>query len=172
MHGNYEPALVGASKEEEATGTGDIRKDTIRPLHLTLREFLVDEECCPEGFFVNRRGHHLQVAQSCLRIMNDALQRDMCQVGDGFKEDIEDLESRVQDRIPAHVQYACLYWTSHLVESDPTIDAGVQLLLERFCRTKVIEWMEVLSLMNRLELAVHGLVRVHPWAKVKATSFE
>ena len=121
------------------TCAGDIRTDTIRPLHLTLREFLVDPERCPKEFYVDRRKHHLQVAKSCLRIMNDGLRQDMCELGDAFKEDIKDLESRVREHIPAHVQYACLYWTSHLVESDPTTDAGVQSLLERFCRTKVLE---------------------------------
>ena len=104
--------------------------------------------------------------------MNNELRRDICYIGDAFKKEIDDLDFRVEEYVLSHVQYACLYWTSHLVESDPTTDAGVQSLLERFCRTKVLEWIEVLSLMNRLDLAVHGLVRVRPWAKVKATSFE
>ena len=102
--------------------------------------------------------------------MNDELRRDICELGDAFKGEIKNLESLVQERIPPHVQYACLYWTAHLVENEPTIDSEMQELLEKFCTKKVLEWMEVLSLMNRLDLAVHGLVRVRPWVKVKATS--
>ena len=174
--------LVGV-KEDEAictveelrsivTCTGDIRKDTIRPPHLTLREILVDEERCPKGFYIDRREHHLRVAKSCFQIMNNELRRDMCQLGDAFKEDIEDLESRVQERIPAHVQYACLYWVVHLIENEPRIEADMQKLLEEFCTTKLLEWVEVLSLIHRLDLADHGLLRVRGWTEVNVTRID
>ena len=94
----------------------------------------------------------------------------MCQLGDGFKVGVNDLESRVQECIPPHIQYACLYWTAHLVENEPITDPEMQLLLEQFCTTKVLEWIEVLSLMNRLDLVIHALLRVYPWAKVSYTA--
>jgi hypothetical protein len=49
----------------------DLRKDIIRPIHPTLREFLVDKERCKNpDFLVDRQLHHRNVAESCLRIMN------------------------------------------------------------------------------------------------------
>ena len=57
----------------------DLRENVIRPLHLTLREFLVDEKrCVDKEFYIDRRVHHLQAPRPCLKITNEELCRDMC----------------------------------------------------------------------------------------------
>ena len=78
-----------------------MRKDVIQPLHLTLREFLVDEKCCIDKEFHNDcRVHHLQAARSCLRIMNKELCHDMCELGNALKDEVEGMDSHIQEHIP------------------------------------------------------------------------
>jgi hypothetical protein len=145
----------------------DLRKDTIRPLHLTLREFLVDKERCKNSdFFIDRLPHHAKVAESCLRILNKELHRDMCQLGDAFKDKygMKCVESRVREHILAHVQYASAYWFAHVVENEPSTE--VRTLLGVFCEKKFLEWIETMSLMNRLRPGIQALLRVHSWTEV------
>jgi hypothetical protein len=145
----------------------DLRKDTIRPLHLTLREFLVDKERCKNSnFFIDPLVHHETVAKSCLRILNKELHRDMCQLGDAFKDKVgmKSMESRVREHIPAHVQYASTYWFVHVVENEPSTD--VRTLLGIFCEEKFLEWVETMSLMNQLLHGTQATLRVHSWGKV------
>jgi hypothetical protein len=143
----------------------DLRKDVIRPLHLTLREFLVDIKRCKNvGFFVDPHLYHLKVAEMCLRIMNEELRRDMCQLGDAFKCDIKHLEAVVQKCIPEHVLYACIFWSAHITESKPS--AEMHMLLEIFCNKRLLAWIEMMSLTNRLHLGVQVLLTMYSWAEV------
>jgi hypothetical protein len=144
----------------------DLKEGIIRPLHLTLREFLVDKERCKNpDFLIDRQLHHLNVAESCLRIMNKALHPDMCKLGDASKDEVEDLARIVNEHVPPHVQYACAFWFAHAVENEP--NAEVQRLLCVFCKEKLLAWVEVMSLMNRLHLAMQILLTMHSWAKVR-----
>jgi hypothetical protein len=143
----------------------DLRNDVIRPLHLTLREFLVDEgRCKNRDFLIDRQLHHRNVAKSCLRIMNEALHRDMCQLGDAFKDEVEELDKIVHEHVPPHVQYACVFWSAHAVENEPTTE--MRQLLGMFCEEKLLQWIEAMSLMNRLYLAIQILLAMHSWTKV------
>ena len=83
------------------------------------------------------------------------------------KDEVEDLESCVRKHIPSHVQYACMYWSAHIVENELNADSELRGLLEEFCKKTLLYWIETLSLMNRLNLAVHVLLKVYPWTKVR-----
>jgi hypothetical protein len=143
----------------------DLRNDVIRPLHLTFREFLVDKERCKNSdFFADRQLHHFNVAEVCLRITNRELHRDMCGLGDRHKDEVNDRELIVRECIPPHVQYACISWCAHVVESEPS--AEFRRLLGLFCREKLLEWIETMSLMNFLHLVMQALLAMHSWTKV------
>jgi hypothetical protein len=143
----------------------DLRKDTIRPLHLTLREFLVDKERCKNSdFFIDRLLHHEKVAGSCLRILNNELRHDMCQLGGAFKDGTKSMEWRVREHVPAHVQYASAYWSVHVVENEPSTEVRAHLGV--FCKENLLEWVETMSLMNRLRHGIQALLRMHSWGKV------
>jgi hypothetical protein len=145
----------------------DLRRDIIRPLHQTLREFLVDKERCKNrDFLIDRQLHHRNVAESCLRIMIEELHRDMCQLGDAFKDEVKELEKIVNERLPPHVQYACVFWFAHAMENEPS--AEVRRLLGVLCKEKLLQWIEAMSLINQLRLAIQILLTMHSWTKVSA----
>ena len=62
-----------------------------------------------------------------------------------------------------------MYWSAHIVENELNADSDSELrrLLEEFCEKKLLQWIETLSLMNRLDLATHALLKVYRWAKVR-----
>jgi hypothetical protein len=143
----------------------DLRKDIIRPLHLTLREFLVDKERCRNSdFFIDRQLHHSNVAEASLRFLIKELHRNICRLGDALLYKVKDLAGIVHERIPPHVQYATTFWSAHAVESEPS--AEMQRLLRIFCKEKLLPWIEAMSLMNRLRLGMHILLTMHSWTKV------
>jgi hypothetical protein len=143
----------------------DLRKDIIRPLHLTLREFLVDKERCKNrDFLIDRPLQHRNFAESCLRIMNEALHRGMCQSGDAFKNGVGDLANSVNEPVPPHVQYACVFWFAHAVKNEPS--PAVRQLLGVFCKEKLLSWVEAMSFMKRLRQAIQILLTMYSWTKV------
>jgi hypothetical protein len=171
-------ALLMGVSEEDAVRTAeelrsiitcsgpDLRKDIIRPLHLTLREFLVDKDRCKNhDFLIDRQLHHRNVAETCLRIMNKALDRDMCQLGDAFKDEVKELDRIVRERVPPDARYACVFWSAHALENEPSEE--MRRLLSVFCNEKLLAWVEAMSLMNRLRLAIEILLTMQSWAKVR-----
>lgn len=69
----------------------------------------------------------------------------------------QDIDPQVlSECLPAHVQYACLYWIEHLLSSDshPLDDGPVHGLLKEH----LLNWIEALSLMDRVSSGMHAVV--------------
>jgi hypothetical protein len=97
--------------------------------------------------------------------MNEAIHRDMCQLGVAFKDEVKGFERVVHALVPPHVQYACVFWSAHAVENEPR--AEVLQLLCVFCNKKLLAWIEAMSLMNRLRLVIQILLAMHSRTKVR-----
>ena len=39
-----------------------------------------------------------------------------------FKDEVKDLDSHIQEHIPLHVQYACMYWSTHIIKNELSTD--------------------------------------------------
>ena len=55
----------------------------------------------------------------------------------------------------SELQYACLYWATHLFNAE--MDDNLSALLKRFSFTHLLHWLEVLSLIGRLEVGYIAL---------------
>jgi hypothetical protein len=113
--------------------------------------------------------HHRNVAEICVRIMNKALHRDICQLGDAPEDEVEALATIVDDHVPPYVQYACMFWSPHAVENDPTTE--MRQLLGVFCEEKLLPWVETMSRMNCLRPAIQILLTMYSWTKVSILQF-
>jgi hypothetical protein len=90
----------------------------IRLLHLSFRDFLIDEQrCCVKGFWVDEKTAHESLAQNCPKLMDTCLKGDICNLHapDTLASEVD--RSRLEDCLPPEVQYACLYWVRHLQKS-------------------------------------------------------
>jgi NACHT domain len=139
-----------------------IPKDPTIPLrlhHPSFRDFLLDKERCGDpNFWVDGKQVHQTLTDSCIRLMSTSLKQDICGLSAPgvLVADVE--SSRVDERLPPDVQYACLYWIQHIEKS------GIQLAendqVHQFLETHFLHWLEALGWMRRVSegiLAISSL---------------
>jgi hypothetical protein len=121
----------------------------VRLLHLSFREFLVGPQKQRKSlFWVDEKSTHKRLASRCLKLMSgqSGLRQDMCSlVGPGvLRSEIDD--GTIASSLPPELQYACRYWTSHLIQSKEHIVDGDTTHL--FLQKHLLHWLEAFSLMR------------------------
>lgn len=119
----------------------------VRLLHLSFRDFLLDSEKRGSEFWVDAIQTHNNIATNCLRVMNNFLREDMCGLRLSGMEDSIIHHDEVGTYIPSEVQYACLYWVSHLQSGADHVD-HLDCVLD-FLQSHFLHWVEALSIMRR-----------------------
>ncbi|CDO75023.1 hypothetical protein BN946_scf185026.g1 [Trametes cinnabarina] len=78
--------------------------------------------------------------------------------------EIADLPAKVAQHLPAELQYACKYWTRHLCQGE----VGEELLsaLEEFSKSRLLYWLEALSLLGCVDGSIEALQSVQVFLKV------
>jgi NACHT domain len=149
----------------------DDRGGSVQLLHLSFRDFLVDADRCTDAnFVVDAQSQHTALAERCLRVLQTLLP-DVCNIGDPsvYNQEVIDLPGRIAAHIPAHVQYACRHWGSHLSSSN--IHDTLLGLLQDFCLNQLLNWLEVMSLLGELGGAITSLHSAHRAIKVRNFDF-
>ncbi|KAG8961121.1 hypothetical protein FRC03_005767 [Tulasnella sp. 419] len=142
-------------------------KRPLHVLHQSFPEFLTQRaRCSDDRFFINSLQHHGRLALLCLDHMNTFLSRDMCQIEDSslLNSEVVELETRREATIFQHFQYACRHWAFHLCRASFTQD--LQRSLKGFCETKLLNWIEALSLFGWMDLARSALEDAINWFQV------
>ena len=142
-------------------------EDSIRIFHKSFSDFLMDPGRCQDTrFFVDPSIHHTEMLLSCLNLMEERLKRNICNLDDYVVlSDVDDLSARRKEYIGDGLEYACEFWTKHLVESPNSgCDAErVQEAIDRFFITHLLFWIEVLAIMGRLDVSVHSINDIQKW---------
>jgi hypothetical protein len=149
----------------------DAGDECIRLIHPSSYDFLIDVNRCNDvNFVIDSRIQHTLLAEYCLQVLQ-ILSPDMCKIGDAslYNQEVLDLRKRIKKYIPAHVQYACRHWVSHLASGG--IHDNVLDLLSRFCSTQLLNWLEVMSLLDELDSAIGALETAHRIVKVSHSEF-
>ncbi|KAH6881046.1 hypothetical protein B0T10DRAFT_609246 [Thelonectria olida] len=120
----------------------------VRVLHLSFRDFLVDAEKRGKNpFWVEEKHSHEKMAANCLRVMNERLRTDICDVNaPGTNRSIINPQ-KVDACLPPEVQYACLHWVHHIQHTRDRVSDGGPV--DEFLTHHFLHWMEALSLMGR-----------------------
>ena len=139
----------------------------IRTFHKSFPDFLTDQgRCTDHRFFVNPSIHHREVLLSCLNVMKEKLEKNICKLDDYvFLSEVEDLSARRTTYIGDTLKYACCFWTNHLVKipSHGPDTKEVQRAIDKFFKKQLLSWIEVLSLMGTLNAGVYGLNNIQRW---------
>ncbi|OAQ62508.1 vegetative incompatibility protein HET-E-1 [Purpureocillium lilacinum] len=123
-------------------------EEPVRLLHLSFRDFLLDSELRSENrFWVDEVQAHTQMAANCLRIMNEFLRADICDLRLSRMESSIIDSQKIDAYIPAEVQYACLNWVFHLQGARKR--SGNCHEAYSFLKRHFLHWIEALSLMRR-----------------------
>ncbi|KAG8976295.1 hypothetical protein FRC05_004211 [Tulasnella sp. 425] len=137
----------------------------IRVLHPSFRDFLTDIDRCSDPHFrVDPPTGHSFIAILCIEHLVSSLKRDPTECGNSWtlNSEIVDLEARVKDAFQRHLQYCCIYFSSH-VASARTDNSNLLRLLDQFFHTRLLVWMEALSLMDQIDTAITALRSIRAW---------
>jgi len=135
--------------------------------HKSFHDFLMDpRRCTDHQFFIDPPIHHTKILLSCLKLMKERLQRNICRLDAyAIPNEVEDLADRKKDYIGDALEYACCFWTKHLLRVS-TSDTGVgevEEAINKFFTTYLLFWIEVLSLVGKLDTGVHALNDIQQW---------
>ncbi|KAK6703766.1 hypothetical protein SNK04_013701 [Fusarium graminearum] len=143
---------------EECGSFLTLQEGVVYFVHQSAKDFLrgkASNQILPAG---ERRQHYAIFLRS-LVALSETLQRDICKLNaPGFPiENVlpSDLESL------SHIRYSCMYWASHLQDSDRTdINNALQDNgnVHTFIRNKYLYWLECLSLLQSIS---EGIRAVH-----------
>jgi hypothetical protein len=147
-----------------------IRDGRVYTYHKSFSDFILDEKRCGVQLACNLGVQHAVLSHSCLRVMTASLCFNICDLTSSylFDSEVENLEQLVEENIlsNAGLEYACRYWTSHLV-GVPTIGSDARDLQEKlhdFGLEKIIFWIEAMNLLSAKEACYDGLTIVIAWA--------
>ena len=98
--------------------------------------------------------------------MNTMLTNDMLGLGDAsLNIDVTDLASRIADKLPQHLLYACRNWMEHARLAQ--ISSSVLSILNDLCNQHMLQWLEVMSVIGASDLNLcEGLNAVQNVLKV------
>lgn len=121
----------------------------IRLLHPSLRDFLLTKERCQDPrLWVGEKQVHWDLAKSCLQLMSNSLKKDICDLRSPGALASQVNGSRVDQHIPAELQYACRYWVLHIQRSETCLHHGDQT--HQFLQRHFLHWLEALSLIGKV----------------------
>ena len=137
----------------------------IVPLHTSFRDFLTNKDKSGD-FYVSVHDVHYQLAHSCLNLLLDpvnGLKFNICKLETSYlaNDDVEDLNTRVDQHVPAALLYACRFWVDHLNGTDFKMDLFGKV--QTFFKEKFLFWLEVLSLTRTMGLAPSAFRTLKMW---------
>jgi len=141
----------------------------IRLFHTSFRDFLLSKGRCQiSNLCVNQKEADATLAESCMRVMSQALKQDIC----GFDApgilvgDAE--ESQVEQGLPPDVQYACRYWIDHILKSGvkPSDNGEAHVFLQKH----LLHWLEALGWMGKITNGVHDIAALESFISVSIPS--
>jgi len=143
---------------------GDDFNQPVKSFHKSFPDFITDPSRCSDTiFYISPGDAHLELAMNCLRMMNEGLERNILSLPDyAFNSEVEDLKTRIDDRISIALQYACRSWHSHLTKTIGDV-ADVASYLRTFLKEKFLCWLEVVSIVGAVGGAVVGLEKLMTW---------
>ena len=145
----------------------DTMKDPILTFHKSFPDFLMDpKRCTDQRFLVEPAVHHAEITLSCLNLMKDRLKRNICKLDDfAVLSKVEDLSVHKKEYIGDALEYACHFWTKHLLRipgGSPHVEE-VEKVIDDFFTSYLIFWIEVLSLTGNLDIGVYALNDIWQW---------
>ncbi|KAF7968879.1 hypothetical protein HWV62_29156 [Athelia sp. TMB] len=131
-----------------------------RTLHKSFPDYLT-KHCSSKPWFIDVEEHQHALAIACLRVMNERLHFNMCNLTTSHipNEQIADLPGRTERAITQNLSYSCLFWGYHIRQTAARASSLQQLILT-FFQEKFLYWVEVLSLMGEMRVVSQTMVAV------------
>ncbi|KAH6960223.1 hypothetical protein DER45DRAFT_557288 [Fusarium avenaceum] len=133
----------------------EVHTDNSVPLtfyHLSFRDFLLSKERSGAEFAIDEAAVHRDLFLNCFRIMKKNLDKDICDLRHPGTLASDVPKDRVDEYIPQHLKYACLYFSRHLMKLSTFESTASHMdddgIIYQFFSTKLLGWLEALSLLR------------------------
>ncbi|KIK56975.1 hypothetical protein GYMLUDRAFT_777743 [Collybiopsis luxurians FD-317 M1] len=136
----------------------------IRPVHTSVRNFLMDETRSNQFAVPTVEGHRI-MGVGCIKLITEELHFNMCNLPSSYlrNSEVENLEELIKMGISPLMSYACCYWDIHFTHISST--NGMLNLMEKFIFGYSLCWMEVLSLLDRMGIISRSMDWMIEWLK-------
>ncbi|GJJ08975.1 hypothetical protein Clacol_003196 [Clathrus columnatus] len=140
----------------------DDPSSTIRSLHLSFREYLLDKDRSHD-FFIGLSQCHQDFAFACFRTMKEGLQFNICDISDSRQSNAgdEDLSKRISSHISISLSYSSRFWGLHV--SSSVFDSSLSSQVEGFFHENFLHWLEVMSLLKTIHVAARSMSGLISW---------
>ena len=141
--------------------------EPVRVFHPSITDFLCDPARCQDAhLYINASTYHTTLAIGCLRVLESELKFNIAGIETSHlrNKDIPGIQERIDEAISPTLVYASEYWADHLESGSGS--PSLPLVLTQFMEHRVLFWIEVFSLRNRVSVASVKLMKVAHWAKV------
>ncbi|KAH7339092.1 hypothetical protein B0J17DRAFT_659808 [Rhizoctonia solani] len=130
----------------------------ISPLDSAFPEIMLSKERSG-SYFCNAAEHSQLLAQGCFLGMKEQLRFNICELDSSclLDENVDSLQSRIENKISPPLAYACRYWANHLSVA-AKLD-GLLGFLTEFLATQLLHWVEVLNLRRELNMGIAALLK-------------
>src|SRR5260370_42484019 len=98
--------------------------------------------------------------------MREQLKKNICRLDShAILSGVKDISDCQKGHIGDALGYSCCFWTKHLlsISGDGSGVKEVQEAIDKFFTTCLLFWIEVLSLIGKLDTGVHALNDIQQW---------
>ena len=141
--------------------------EPIQVFHKSFPDFIMDpERCGDEKFVVVPAVRHAEILLGCLRLMEEKLKRNICSLGDyAVLSEVKALATYKKDYIGGGLEYACKYWTKHLlgIPNSGLHTKEVEKAIAKFFTVHLLHWIEVLVITGNLGIGIYAMNDIEEW---------
>ncbi|KAJ8481520.1 hypothetical protein ONZ45_g15285 [Pleurotus djamor] len=136
----------------------DDTKSPVRLVHRFFRAFIFDSNRSHE-YGIDSETHHGYLASRCLATLSKELHRNICNLPPtGLRQNAQ-MDALIKQRcsvsIAGALEYSSRFWYYHLRFVCDNPSQETLTALRRFWMRSIIQWIEAMSLLGRLEEAIH-----------------
>ena len=130
----------------------------------SLPRFVMDPTRCTDVRFHVPPDYHTDLCLRCFELMVGSLEKNMFSIPKYvLNSEVEDLPKRIEESgVRGALEYACTSWHKHLVATTGRA-TDVISALHRFLEQKFLFWLEVLSSLDAVDVAVLALKTTVEW---------
>ncbi|CAE6481237.1 unnamed protein product [Rhizoctonia solani] len=141
----------------------------VRFFHPSFADYISDP-LRSQDYYVDLGQQNCSFARGCLRIIQKEARFNICGLKTSYlpNNQVPELMERISTNISKHLRYGCLHWINHVVDSPPVVSQS--LIQEAIIGPRMIFWIEVLSLVGRVDIALVDLPRLMQWMPAEPKS--
>ena len=136
--------------------------------HQSVADFLLDSERS-QDLWIDPQFYSLCFAQSCLKFMNAKLKFNFFNLKTSYtlNKNIPELKDHIKSVESTALDHASCFWASYLQgDSDKLLQLEVQAAVEIFLMVHLLHWLEIMSIMRKVNHAAQLLLSATNWSKV------